>query len=579
LLRSAGLPLNTRCGERGLCQGCLVEVLGGQLVCVTTGAPVTVTDSPRWLRTCDHRLAGGKVGLRLPQRSLMVREPQVVTSFRLNVRRTHHPLWQCVGAWRGTGSIDEAIARAADALRPRGLPVRLAAAALGSDRPTSLLLEYWGDHWRLGPGTAPAAPVGAAIDVGTTTLVVAVVDLATGEVIGQQSGLNSQAFLGDNVLTRISLCMEDQRMVKRLQRTLLEDTLAPMLSAALAQCSRSAEDLVVATVAGNSAMLHLLTGANPSSMGTLPFTPAFRGYRCLTFDEIGLAWPPARTARPSRAVRLHVLPGAAAYVGADVVAGVLASGMYYRDDPCLLVDLGTNAEIVLKAGKSLWGCAAAAGPAFEGAGLTCGVPAERGAIAHLWPARPLTQVRWEVIGGGPPLGLCGTAYLDFLARGRQQGLIESNGRFAPDAPTPADLRDLRHGRTFGIATGRDGETLVINEADMAVLLQAKAAVATGVLCLMRRAGLRSEDIATVFLAGGFGFHMHVDSLLGCGLLPGFQSGQIELVGNTALAGAFASLLDSTFLEELQQVSQNIEVVELNLEPSFESCFIEQLPLA
>ncbi len=426
--------------------------------------------------------------------------------------------------------------------------------------------------------------------------------------------------MGDNVLTRINICMTQPHMVGRMQTAVVRRTLAPLLTEAMSQAGIEPQQLACMVVAGNSTMLHLLLGIDPSSMGKAPFTPAFLEHDVVTASELSLELrppheighssddadsdsdeveetvtaddgaaedgkaaqaPDKRKVIPNMAV--HLLPGAAAYVGADITAGVLASGMAYRDETCLLVDLGTNGELVLRhtnaaSDSPFIGCATAAGPAFEGAGLTHGMRAGDGAVGHIWLDQETNESRIEVIGGGKPAGLCGTAYIDFVARARQQGLISATARFTTD-DHPCLMRHKTHGLSFIVARGQGKEPLLITEADMASLLQAKAAIAAGVTCLLREAQLQPSDVQTVYLAGGFGFHMHVDSLLGCGMLPGFRAEQVQLVGNTALAGAYLTLLDSGALREIRRISSQMKIIELNLAPDFESIYIDQLSLA
>jgi uncharacterized 2Fe-2S/4Fe-4S cluster protein (DUF4445 family) len=266
----------------------------------------------------------------------------------------------------------------------------------------------------------------------------------------------------------------------------------------------------------------------------------------------------------------HLLPGAASYVGADVTAGALATGLVYDNGPSLLVDVGTNGEIVLKQGARLWACATAAGPAFEGAGLTHGVRATDGAIAHVWLDSGV--IRHEPIGTAPPIGLCGTAYVDVLAQGRRAGLLNERGRFTV-AFAERTISWKNCGRALKIV--RD---IVVTEADIAALLQAKAAIAAGILTLLERAGLTAADIKTVYLAGGFGMHLIREHAIGCGLLPGFVPQQIEVVGNSSLAGAYLALVDCGALDEMARVASQMEVVELNLDERFEERFVEQLKL-
>jgi uncharacterized 2Fe-2S/4Fe-4S cluster protein (DUF4445 family) len=454
-----------------------------------------------------------------------------------------------------------------------------------------LALEHHGD-WRVLRRLQVSEPAyGAAVDIGTTTVVVMIVELTTGRVVSSASALNAQTRLGDNVLTRINLCMQTPRIIQRMQRAIVHGTLAPLLAEALDEADLEPGHLACLVVAGNTTMLHLLQGVDPTSMGVAPFTPAFLEHRivdaaALRLDvsrrggkpaDHGDRTVPEAEGQGGRPLAVHTLPGAAAYVGADITAGVLATGMAYRQDTTLLVDLGTNGEIVLAHDRQLLGCATAAGPAFEGAGLTYGLRAGQGAIGHIWLTPGEHAARVEVIGGGSPIGLCGTAYIDFVAQARRVGWITPTARFAA-REGPGIMRHPDHGWAFVVAPDAVPKPLLITEADMASLLQAKAAIAAGVTCLLRRAGIAATDVATVFLAGGFGFHMHVDNLLGCGMLPGFQSEQIELVGNTSLAGAYLALLDSSALREMRQVSQRMEIVELNLEPEFEMTYIDQLSL-
>ena len=272
----------------------------------------------------------------------------------------------------------------------------------------------------------------------------------------------------------------------------------------------------------------------------------------------------------------HLLPGAAAYVGADITAGVFSSGMAYQHGPCLLVDIGTNGEIVLKHGDRLVGCATAAGPAFEGAGMGSGVRAGKGAIAHVRLEGDPPRPEIEIIGEGPPIGLCGTGYVDFVAQARRRGLIGRTGRMTEAGARCDFMQPLKHGRGFRVAEGRGHEPIIVSEADIASLLQAKAAIAAGIECLLHRCRLTAAEVKTVYLAGGFGFHMDLDNLIRCGILPGFHRSQIEVVGNTSLAGAYLSLLDASAVEEIKRIGLQLQIIELNLEPNFTTCYIDNL---
>jgi len=593
VLRRADLPLNTRCGQRGLCDGCRIELLSGTLISTDTGEATDASEASDLLRACQYSMVrDGHAEIHVPSRTLLGHAPQVVTDFCANVSRAHDPLWQCTDV--PLDEIDpampfsEAICRTVSRERDGDLPVRphRGVDALAESREASLrvALEHCGDHWLVHPAGAERPAFGVAIDVGTTTVVATLVDLASGEVIGTASALNAQARLGDNVLTRIQHCQNDKGMIDRLQHAVTKRTIRLLLDQVLREAALPADHIVCLAVAGNTTMLHLLAGVDPSPLGTAPFTPEFLEHRVLRSSGLSLLQSQTSTSiasgdlAPELNAAVHLLPGAAAYVGADIIAGVFSTGMIYEVETSMLVDLGTNGEIVLKHENRLLGCATAAGPAFEGAGLACGVRAGRGAIGHVRLNEDTLQPEIDVIGKGQPIGLCGTAYVDFVAEARLRGIVKKAGRFSGDSPSGLLARHPTHGQSFTVARGRGDEPIVVSEADIASLLQAKAAIAAGIVCLLHRAGLSAGDVETLYLAGGFGFHMDIRNVIQCGLLPGFRPEQVRLVGNTSLAGAYLALLDSGVLAEMKRAGKRLEIIELNLEPDFESQYIDQLYL-
>ena len=555
-LRSRGKPLNTRCGGRGLCDACLVDVVEGSLRRIADGgARVSVGEggSAVRVRACEAALIEGEsVTLRVPDKSLMAFEPQVIADFRLEVPIGKQPLWP--GADEPAGN---------------------------RERPTE------------------GSPLAAAIDVGTTTVAVLLIDLDTGAVAARASALNRQTHLGDDVLTRINLCMTDPSLIDRFQEAIVNETVAPLLAQSLQSAGASFERLVSVVAAGNATMLHLLLAEDPTPMGVAPFTPRFIDHRVAPMSSTDFRWPrptdPDAAPPPEvkRDPSLHVLPGVAAYVGADLTAGVVATGMRYDPGVSLLVDVGTNGEIILKHDHKLLGCATAAGPAFEGSKLCDGVRAARGAISHIDIHRlDPVDLEIEIIGHDArpgagnarrpkPIGVCGSAYIDFLAEGGRTGLLDPVGRFNRDATPAIGQRLIQadcHSQCFVIAHGSGREPICITEADVASLLQAKAAIAAGIVTLLHRRGLTPADVDTLYLAGGFGLHVRVPSAIACGLLPGFREDQVELVGNTSLAGAFMAAMDKSVLDEMESVAAACEIIELNLDPGFELNYIEQLSL-
>jgi len=421
----------------------------------------------------------------------------------------------------------------------------------------------------------PAARIGAAVDIGTTTVALILAELASGRVLAVASAFNAQIRFGEDVLTRIEMCHDNPDAVRQLQRAVAAETIQPLIAEACAEAGIGASELGVMAVAANTTMQHLLAGVDPSPLGVHPFKPVFLEHRTYAPSELGLAFG-------GPGAKVHLLPGPAAYVGADLAAGLVATGMLYDEGPSLLVDVGTNGEIIAKVGGRLVGCATAAGPAFEGAGLTSGTRGVKGAIERIALRDSPFAVELGVIGGDAarPIGICGSAYVDFLWEGRRRGIVRENGRFSDEfvGRAGAAVQADDYGRKLRLhARGASGPVW-ISEADIARLLQAKAAIAAGINTLLEVLGSSAAAVRTVYLAGGFGLHLSLEHAIGCGLLPGFTPAQIQVVGNTSLGGAFLALNDRSLLAEMEEACARMEIIELNLQPGFEDAYIDQLLL-
>ena len=508
-----GLPLNTRCGQRGLCRGCEIELQESSLL-VDGG----IVAAPAIIKACHARVTGD-AALHLPSRSRIEHRPQVGETFEIAMPYAHQPLFPFVLGGRDTAF---------------------------------------------------------AVDVGTTTVVVLLVDLVSGEVLSRAGAFNEQIRFGDNVVTRIEAARTPDNLTA-MQRAIVMETIEPLLRRACERAGRGLDRIAGGAIAGNTTMLHLLVGEDPTPLGIAPFTPRFIEGRQVLAREVNLI---ADKLAPE--TRIQLLPGIAAYIGADITAGVFASGMVFDAAPSLLVDIGTNGEIVLQSGGKLTACATAAGPAFEGCGLRCGTRAREGAVSDLNLKLNPFVLETETIGNPPPAranGLCGSAYVDFLATARSTGLLGLTGRFEASAweKIPPQFRHVEDGeRALRLANGHGA--LRISEVDVALLLQAKAAIGAGIEILLETAGIRAADLGRVYLAGGFGMHLNVAHAIAIGLLPGFREEQVRVVGNTSLAGALLALVDRTTLVKMENLRSQMEVIELNLAPDFEDRYVEHLML-
>ena len=512
LLAAAGYPLNTRCGQRGLCRGCIVGLVEGTLL-----APGNETVGSGQVKSCQMRLTGeAPVILEIARQQRLSDTPLVGESFVVDV------------------------------------------------------------PYDLDPSVPFAAPrdTAFAIDLGTTTVVLMLVDLTTGAILSRAGDFNAQIRFGDNVITRIGAAADPAKR-REMRRTLVAETFGPLLDKAMRDAGRDATRLAGGVIAGNTTMLHILADEDTRPLGVAPFAARFLDSREYRAADLGF-----RDAGMDENLPVRLLPGFAAYVGADIVAGVHATGMTLDAKPGLLVDMGTNGEIVLFARGRLVACATAAGPAFEGSGLTGGTRAQRGAISRIRITPQRTKV--ETIGGKTPAdditGICGSAYIDFLSDARRLGWLRENGRFEREAwhEIPDKNRgECEDGLCF-LPCGPRGPR--ITEADIAMLLQAKAAIAAGIDMLLRSAGVEARAIGRVHLAGGFGMYVDVSHAIAIGLLPGFHSDQVSVVGNTSLAGAWLAAIDRQALVEMETLRQRAQVIELNELPDFEAAYIDHLAL-
>ena len=521
-LSAAGLPLNTRCGGHGLCRGCEVHLREG-----TLSVDGKEAHAPAAVRACRAYAASpaGQLVIDVPNRSRIEHKPQVGETFEIAIPYAHQPLFASIPGQRDTGF---------------------------------------------------------AVDIGTTTVVVLLVDLETGEVLSRAGGFNEQIRFGDNVVTRIAHAKSPQA-IAAMQCAIVNETIAPLLARACEHASRSPQRIAGGAIAGNTTMLHLLVGEDPSSMGVAPFTPRFVAGCQVSALQLTLALPGLSPETP-----IQLLPSIAAYIGADITAGVYATGMMFDAAPSLLIDIGTNGEIVLQNSGKLTACATAAGPAFEGCGLCCGTRAKEGAVSDVCLSLDPFLLETQIIGRGaaaPSGEICGSAYLDFLAQGRQSGLLGASGRFDALAwgKIPPAFRCEKEGERAillaapGGANARESATR-ISEVDVALLLQAKAAIGAGIETLLETAGIRAADLGPVYLAGGFGMHLNVAHAIAIGLLPGFREEQIQVVGNTALAGALLALVDRSTLGAMEAIRRRVDVIDLNLVDGFEDRYIDHLAL-
>lgn len=385
--------------------------------------------------------------------------------------------------------------------------------------------------------------LGIALDIGTTTVVACLVDLKSGSILGKRSCLNPQASLGADVITRIRMCQNGKLDV--LQKQILETTkeLVDLLAG-----KRRIRELCVC---GNPTMLHLFLGVSPESIGIAPFTPVFTQTKRLNGSELGL-----------NVDNVVLLPSASAFIGSDVTAGVLACGMVDKLSTSLLVDVGTNGEVVMFANNVLYATSTAAGPALEGACIECGMGGVDGAIDKV--SAQNGELIFSTVGNKPPKGICGSGLVDVVALLVKEGIIDESGAFDEDCESLLS-KNLVSDR-FYIT-----DDVYLSQKDVRQFQLAKSAITSGIKTLLYENNVPIEDVHTLYLAGGLGYYTDVKNAGVVGLLPSDLVSKVQSVGNSGLSGTVKCLLKDECVKKVEQIASGINVVEL----AQSKCFMEE----
>jgi uncharacterized 2Fe-2S/4Fe-4S cluster protein (DUF4445 family) len=382
-------------------------------------------------------------------------------------------------------------------------------------------------------------PFGVAIDIGTTTLVFFFVNLLTGEILKIRSLLNPQAVYGSDVISRIHFCQMNSDGLTVLQQTIIQ-----VINDVLVNFRKSSgigeTDIVKLHIVGNNTMLHILLGENPVSLALAPFTPVFTDLQIRTGKSLGLRTHPE--------AEIKTLPSISAYVGADIVTGIAVLKKYSDIKNILYIDIGTNGEIGLITPDKIYSCATAAGPAFEGANISCGMGAVEGAISVFTSEREI-----QTIGNLEPIGICGSGIIDIVSYMLDNKIIDETGVL---------------NASFNVLSGSPHKNIEINQKDIREIQLAKSAIYSGLKVLLFRAGLTFNDVDALYLAGGFGNYINIDSAINIGLLPGEIKEKIHAIGNSAGAGALQSLRSVTFDERISKVLSISEYIELSNSDEF-----------
>ncbi len=400
----------------------------------------------------------------------------------------------------------------------------------------------------------------AAIDIGTTSNVVWLVDLISGQVMAQAADYNGQIARGEDVISRIIYASKGNGL-EELQGLVME-TLNRLLQRTARERGISTDEIYKVVVAGNTTMLHLFAGIPPESIRLMPFIPVVNHLPTFPAREIGLAVNPEAT--------VDCLPGIASYVGADITAGVLSSGMCEKGELTLFIDIGTNGEMVLGDCTWLIACACSAGPAFEGAGVVYGMRATAGAIEEVWVNAETYEATYRVIGNEKPRGICGSGLISLMAEMFITGVIDKSGNINLNLPTER-VRKGEHGPEYVVAWADEtaiGEDIVITAVDIDNLMRAKAAIYAGFSVLARSVGLALADVGQVLIGGAFGQYINVEKAIQIGMLPDMPYDRFHFLGNTSVRGAYYALISREMRQRVTEVGRMMTYLELSADNTF-----------
>jgi uncharacterized 2Fe-2S/4Fe-4S cluster protein (DUF4445 family) len=410
-----------------------------------------------------------------------------------------------------------------------------------------------------------------AVDIGTTTVTLWLVDLIRGNVWSQVSEYNRQISRGEDVVSRIVYADKPGGM-KELQSLVIK-TINELIELA---CKRvgdyeiKGEDIIKACIAGNSTMTHLLLGVPANSIRLSPFITAINEVEIFPAYEIGLGICPDGL--------VDCLPGVASYVGSDITAGVLSSGIDDTSQITLFMDVGTNGEIVLGSREWLVSCACSAGPAFEGAGVQDGMRATKGAIEEVWINSDTYEPTLRVIGGTSPKGICGSGLISLLAELFMTGLMDKAGNLNVQLNIPR-IRHGEHGDEYVVAWAKDTETdrdIVITHVDIDNLIRAKAAIYAGYTILAESVGVPLDLIEQMIIGGSFGKYINVEKAIQIGLLPDLPWEKFSFLGNTSIKGAYYSLIDQRNRKRIRDIASRMTYIELSADNSFYEAFMSAM---
>lgn len=591
---SAGVHINSACGGDGVCGRCKVIVKSGKvltqpsgnitpeekkqhiyLACLTTVHSDLEVEVPSQSRLDFEKLTPQELELRLKglyseAEEIEPREPSGIEEIF-----THSPLATKLYLELPKPNLDDSVSDLERLYRQirRSQRIPIMQTGLANIRQLGELLRDsdWKVTVTLGkrngtveivliePGDTSRNNFGICFDIGTTTISGQLVDLNAKKVLGTKAVYNKQATFGSDVITRIIYAHEENGLQKL--HNAVTDTMNEMIRELVSEHKVDLNDVNCVLCAGNTTMVHLLLSVDPTYIRREPYVPTANFVPVVRAQESGLQINPRGL--------LSCAPGVSSYVGGDTTAGILSSGLYNEEDLSILIDIGTNGEIALGNKEFLVACAASAGPAFEGSGVTCGMRASSGAIQKVKINKKNYGVDYSTIGDALPRGICGSGYIDIIAELLDAGLLEKDGKFK--VLKHERIRENERGLEFVVAfkdQAQSSADIVITEADIENLKRAKAAIYSAAASLIRHMGVDLAAVKKFFIAGGFGTYIDINNAVRIGLLPDLERGKFIFIGNSSLSGAREMLLSHEASKEAEEIAAKTTYFELSVDAGY-----------
>ena len=578
----ADVVIDGNCGGVGVCGKCRVQVLGGN--------PDTLTEEEKKCMTGAEIKNGFRLACCLfPKGDMEIRVPQYEGALKRKSDMSVMPpgFHACSGFEKKAVTPEKASLENQLSDESR-LKVAFFAEGDGIVVPSLLgeLSKLMGDETpvtatargreiiHIEAGDRSGECYGFSFDIGTTTVVGMLWNLISGELLGVKAASNPQATHGADVISRIMFAGDGGKNLRVLRNEIIK-CLNHIVGELTKDQGVSADNIYKAVIAGNTTMSHLVLGVNPKRLALAPFTPVFCDEVNEYADVFGIDI--------NRRAIVTVMPNIAGHVGSDITAGIIASGILEKPGNHLMIDVGTNGEIVLCANGKALACSTAAGPAFEGAAIYQGMRAAAGAIEHVDIEG--NEVSISVIEDEKPVGLCGSGIIDASAEIFKAGLIEKSGRLVTsekalengvDIKIASRLREGKTGREFVLAYAEDEGDIVITQNDIREIQLAKAAIRAGITLMLKELRLDAYELQCIYIAGAFGNHIRTRSAVKIGLIPDIGEDKITYIGNAAGAGAGMALLSEKAGQDARAAAKMVRHMELATDPMFQGAYLSAM---